>query len=134
MDSVALVHLLARQVPSLAPLLTEHVATYDELLPHVFFGELTPWLIALKDGAAADHAVLAATLSLLEDAWKVGDDSVRDVISISFIENLQGRGQLRAMQPHFGPALSSWADCFEDARPSLPRKGWLGKLFRRGRA
>jgi hypothetical protein len=115
-------------------MLAEHIATYDELLPHVFFGELTPFLIDLKDGSDADRLVLKATLSLLESAWKEGDDSATNVISVSLIENLQGRGQLRAMQAFFGPGMSSWADCFEDARRHASRIGWFGKLLGRLRA
>jgi hypothetical protein len=131
MDSFALVDQLARDIPCIAPIRAEHIATYDEVLPHVFFGEMTPILIGLKDGSDADRTALVATLSLLERAWKEGDESATNVISVSFIENLQGRGQLRAMQAFFGPALSSWADCFEDSRPDSPRGGWFGKLLGR---
>ena len=115
-------------------MLAEHIADYDEVFPHVFFGELTPFLIGLKDGSDADRAVLVSTLSLLEKAWREDDESTTNVISVSFIENLQGRGQLRAMQAFFGPTLSSWADCFEDSRPDEPRLGWFGKLLSRLRA
>lgn len=131
MDSFALVNQLARDVPRLAPLLAEHKATYDAVLPHVFFGELTPFLIDLNDGSDADRLVLRDTLSSLERAWKEGDESTTNVISVSFIENLQGRGKLRAMQSLFGPALSSWADCFEDSRPHTARIGWFEKLLGR---
>jgi hypothetical protein len=129
MDSFALVDQLARDVPGLAPMLAEHIADYDEVLPHVFFGELTPFLVGLKDGSDADRAVLVKALSMLEEAWRKGHEDVTNVIAVSFIENLQGRGELRAMQAFFGPAMSSWADCFEDSRPDTPRVGWFGKLL-----
>jgi hypothetical protein len=70
MDSFALVDQLAREVPGLAPMLAEHLADYEEVLPHVFFGELTPFLIGLKDGSDADRAVLTKALSILEEAWR----------------------------------------------------------------
>ena len=134
MDSFALVSRLAREVPRLSPLLAEHIGTYDEVIPHVFFGELTPFLIELKDGPDADQSVLSATLSLLDKACVEGDESVTDVINVSFLENLAGRGQLRAMQPFFGPALSGWADCLDDYHLQTPRIGWFAKLFGRQRA
>ncbi len=115
-------------------MLAEHRAYYDQVLPHVFFGELTPFLIGLKDGSDTDRTVLVATLSVLEQAWTEGDESATNVIAVSFIENLQGRGELRAMQAFFGPAMSSWADCFEDSRPDPPRVAWFGKLLRRLRS
>jgi len=135
MHSFALVDQLAREVPGLAPMLAEHLADYEEVLPHVFFGELTPFLIGLKDGSDADRAVLTKALSMLEEAWRKGHEEgyedVTNVIAVSFIENLQGRGELRAMQAFFGPAMSSWADCFEDSRPDTPRVGWFGKRLGR---
>jgi len=134
MDSFALVDQLAQDVPGLAPMLAEHLADYDEVLPHVFFGELTPFLIGLKNGSDADRAVLMKALSMLEEAWIRGHEDVTNVIAVSFIENLQGRGELRAMQEFFGPAMSSWADCFEDSRADLPRVGWFGILLRRLRS
>lgn len=138
MDGIALVEQLARDVPGVAPMLAEHIADYDDVLPHVFFGELTPFLIDLKDGSDADRTVLVKALSLLEEAWRRGhqDDwaDVINVIDVGFIENLQGRGELRAMQAFFGPAMSSWADCFEDSRPGTPPVSWFGKLVGRLRA
>jgi len=119
-------------------MLAEHIADYDEVLPHVFFGELTPFLIGLKDGSDADRAALVKALSMLEEAWRRGHEDgyedVTNVIAVSFIENLQGRGELRAMQAFFGPKMASWADCFEDSRPDSPRVGWFGKLLRRLRS
>jgi len=129
MDSFALVDRLAREVPCLTPLLTEHLADFGEVLPHVFFfAELTPFLIGLKDGSEADKAALLTTLSMLEEAWKEGQEDVTNVIAVSFIETLQGYGELRAMQTFFGPEMSTWADRFEE-----PPVSWLEKLLKRFR-
>jgi hypothetical protein len=126
MKSFALIDQLAQDVPGLAPMLAEHIADYDEVLPHLFFGELTPFLIGLKNGSDADRAVLVKALSMLEEAWKEGHEDVTNVIAVSFIETLQGYGDLRAMQTFFGPEMSNWADRFEE-----PHVSWLGKFLRR---
>ena len=82
-----LVHRVETQVPATAPLVADHVDFYEELLPHVLFGEITSWA---EDEARRDPSspALARLLDLLETAYVEGDDDVRNVLTVSFVENL----------------------------------------------
>lgn len=80
---------LVVEVPSLAPVLDEHLADMDdELLPHMFFGDVTRW----ADEAAADpskDAELGRLLELLDEGLASGSEEVQDLITVSFLENLE---------------------------------------------
>ena len=86
--------LVARHKP-LEPVLDEHLNDYDELLSHVFFGDVTRHAAhvarrAETETEAADE--LTRLLDDLESAFLLGDerDEVDDLIWVSFIENAQG--------------------------------------------
>jgi hypothetical protein len=72
-DQERLVHELVSVVPEFQPVLSEHVAFYEEPLPHVLFGELTRWLIDLyrkslgpDAGAVLHRETLDRALDFLE--------------------------------------------------------------------
>jgi hypothetical protein len=112
-ETTALVHQLVAAVPSLAPLLAEHLNDYDELLPHVFFGDLTRFvcMTAVRDDPDAD-AIVAA----LESAMGSGSETVQELIGVSFLEDLR-RGHPRAMydavRRRLGPNLRAELDLQE---------------------
>lgn len=86
------------------PLLDEHLEDNDgELLPHVLFGEVTRWV---GDNASARPAAIRVVLDLLESAWYTGEESVREVIALSFLEYLTP-DEVVARQ--LGPRLSTEA-------------------------
>lgn len=99
---------LARRVGSLnrdlAATLREHEEFYKELLPHVFFGEVSPWAV---DRAAS--AELEPLLTLLEDAYRTGDQDVRDLIGASFIENVEDNPTIvDRLGPNLRAAANPW--------------------------
>jgi hypothetical protein len=69
----------------LVPVLDEHLADNDELLPHVLFGDVTRYALTLaRDGEVED---LDRLLSDLDAALGDSDDEVANLVWVSFVEN-----------------------------------------------
>ncbi len=115
--ATAFVGWLVERHPPLAAIRDEHLADNDDLLPHVFFGDVTRYASSLaRDNA--DASELARLLTDLDRALSDGeeDDEVENLIWVSFVENAQGvpgdneealRHQLRRY-PHLASALSHY--------------------------
>ncbi len=75
----------------LAPILDDHLAGNGELLPHVFFGDVTRYASTLARGGA-DGDLLDKLLTDLNDSLSEGtqNDDVDNLIRASFVENAQG--------------------------------------------
>src|SRR4051794_25540235 len=91
-DCLAFISDLVDAVPELEGLLADHVATFDEVLPHVFMGDVTRFVLAKCQAKAAgsDHAaaVLKALFSSLEAASSWNSGEVDELIGVSFVENM----------------------------------------------
>lgn len=75
-------------VPDLEPVLAEHLEdNVDELLPHVFFGDVTRWAEQQASTSPGSPA-LERLLGELTAGFASGDEEVRDLITVSFLENL----------------------------------------------
>jgi hypothetical protein len=72
--------------PALAAVLDEHLATYEELLPHVFMGDVTRWLTA--------HDPPPRVLGILDEAVASESADVRGLVYMSFLEHLEAREAL----------------------------------------
>jgi hypothetical protein len=94
--------------------LEEHAEdNFGEILPHVFFGDLTRYIVsrflAIKRGRSTveDRKDLLDMLQYLEDAYNQGDDDIENVIAVGFLERLprpeEEGGELRNM---LGPSLT----------------------------
>lgn len=102
---------LIREVPSLAPLQTEHIKEFDEMLPHVFFGELTRYVLRLyNDSCGSDHTqeltTLQQVLDRLEEGFAYGEEKVKELIAVSFLENLTGEEGREGLRKLLGPTMS----------------------------
>lgn len=83
---------LVRRFNELAPLLQEHVADYDEILPHVFMGDVTRYVLS---GTPQREELLRH----LNDALRNGGEEIQNLIAVSFVENLESEEKLqRALQ------------------------------------
>ncbi len=107
MTDKELVRLLAAEYLDLRALLDEHMAEHrGEVLPHVFMGDVTRWVVSI----AADsqrHNELRRILQLLENEFERGDEPVRELISVSFLENLPLGGKPRSdIVQALGPNLA----------------------------
>ena len=79
---------LAQQIPDIAEILSKHVNDYDELLPHVFMGDVTRYVS--NDGSHRTDVVQA-----LEKAFANEGPEVEELIAVSFVENLETQEELK---------------------------------------
>jgi hypothetical protein len=77
---------LRSQVPEFAPVIDEHVADNDEVLPHVLFGDLTRFVLAARE--SGDDTLVERCVAVLDRALREGDDHVVNLVQVSFVENL----------------------------------------------
>lgn len=85
---------LVTQVPELAPRLAEHQQDYDEILPHVFFGDVVRYVEAHCDELTTAMPDLGTVqcgayrvLQFLEEAMASDDEQVQELVSASFVES-----------------------------------------------
>src|SRR5690349_18428135 len=86
---------LVATIPEFQPIYVDHLAENGELLPHVLMGEFTrflmemvrKWRAAPTDAAGLGQTVERA-IALMEDAMGSPDPKLRNLISVSFLENL----------------------------------------------
>lgn len=77
---------LIAEVLDLQIIYDQHMKDNDELLPHVFFGDLTRYVIE-KAQIKEDESV-SKILGLLEDGLSQNNAEIKNLISASFVENL----------------------------------------------
>jgi hypothetical protein len=109
----AFVRSLVERFPALRPLLHEHLAdNFGEMLPHVFFGDLTRRVLSLLDPSEDKEVFerrseLRDILTVLEAAYASGDEELQELISVSFLEHLPRPGEPgAAIRQMLGPTLS----------------------------
>ena len=100
---------LMDRVPELVPLFHEHLQDNDTLLPHVFMGDVSRFVLELCERPTAERLeILSRIVSYLEDAWKAGCDEERNLIDVSFLENVANEGSASAfLCTRLGPVLRS---------------------------
>jgi hypothetical protein len=83
----AFCELLASHFQGVGAILEEHREDNGELLPHVFFGELTRYV--LSDGPDR-----VAVVQCIENAMSTETPSVCELIAVSFVENIEAKDEL----------------------------------------
>jgi hypothetical protein len=112
------------EVPELRPAYEEHLADNDELLPHVFFGDVSRSVVSRA--SAGDSDVVARILSCLERVLTEGDEQASELVVVSFVENIAPEDGAAAFFESWPPALRSWhARVWSGSRPEgfEPRSG-----------
>ena len=98
-DIAELLRDLERAAPDLEALVRQHLVEYEELLPHVLFGDVTRWLVA--------RGPVLEVLDVLEYHCGAGDEAVRDVLEASFLENLErGNPEYASVREALPPCLA----------------------------
>ena len=83
----------------------EHLNDNEMLLPHVFMGDLTRFVIAEAENPLA-RVPVGTLLAHLEGGIRNGSDEVKELIIVSFVENLIGETTtLKVLKPAMGPSL-----------------------------
>jgi hypothetical protein len=109
---------LVADVPEFSAALDEHLDDMGgDVLPHLLFGDLTRFLIAAHERGAAEP--VPRTLQFLEGAIRHGDQYVKDLVAVSFIENIGVREPAMAAL-----VLSSHRPC--EPRPAHRAVHWTG--------
>ena len=87
------VHLrLVEAVPEFGPVLEEHLEDQDgEVLAHVLFGDFTRFVLAAHQ--EDDHELVSRSLAFLEEAIMDGDQRTRNLVAVSFVENIGPRDE-----------------------------------------
>ena len=104
-------------VPGFDRVYDEHVAEYDEILPHVLLGELVRFLSREVQSCSIEGAALGRAVMLLERAMGSADPRLQELVAVSFLENLDPADpSFAAIRTHFGPKLEEQYKRYEDAR------------------
>lgn len=111
MGPMSLVHELAAKMPPLRAQLEQHVADYEEVLPHVFMGDVSRYAIEqyrqYAGGAGDAGESLRLLFSVTEVAAQDGDEDLKDLISVSFLENIAAElADYPEFRAFLGPVLS----------------------------
>ncbi|MFG3084892.1 DUF7674 family protein [Streptomyces parvulus] len=91
MDEEQFFNGLLRDFPQLEGLHAEHAEFYEEFLSHVFLADVVRWAASLFSEAGqvlTEEAIGLRLINFLEDAYVHGDCAVREVVRVSFVENL----------------------------------------------
>ena len=89
--TIAVIDRLVEACAALKPLFDEHLEdNFGEVLPHLLLGDMTRQLVGQTAGPGAFRDTEAA-LRQLEDEFASGTDEVKELIAVSFLENLPER-------------------------------------------
>jgi hypothetical protein len=98
---------LLRRVPQLKAIYDEHLTDNEMLLPHVFMGDVTRFIIAEAETPRSQGA-LRTLLEHLENGLRTGSDEVKELIVVSVVENLIGETKaLMILKPLMGSSLKA---------------------------
>ena len=108
---------LVAAAPGLKPLYDEHLADYDELLPHVFLGDVARFLtlgFAVEESTRlqrSQHGDATEALRILEEVVATKDPDMLELVSVSLLENIiwaspEGRSIRSAMGPRLCEEIS----------------------------
>jgi hypothetical protein len=95
-------------VPALRASYEQHVQDNDGLLPHVYLGDVTRFVVrGFRTGSGPEQADAESVLSFLEEALGSPRADVQTLVSLSFVENLLGEEPLERIRAAMGPRLKA---------------------------
>lgn len=92
----AFVSQLAAMHPQLQQALEVHRRDYEETLPHVFLGEVVRHVCEWE--RKGEMSAVAEVASAVNEAWASGAEEMRELVVVSFLENLLGDAALPAVK------------------------------------
>jgi len=94
-------------VPPLQPLWADHLReNFGSALPHLFMGEIAEWFIVPNAGNVRVDDNRRTLCRALDRALLEGSIELREVVQVSFVENLPTTGS-RWFSEWFGSALQA---------------------------
>jgi len=105
MDAEEFIKKLLTLAPKLKLPYQQHLEDNGKLLPHVFMGDVTRFIISEVESGVGSQDV-NNLLNYFEDALATGDKDIENLISVSFVENLIGEEKtINFIKPQSGPRL-----------------------------
>ncbi len=102
-------------VPEFGIVIDDHLAFYDEPLPHVLYGDLTRFVVAAHDRGESE--LVERCLSFLDAELREGDAETRNLVEASFVENIgPGDGAMGSFIGTWPAALQAEAERQRDWR------------------
>lgn len=120
------VHDLLEIAPELSTLHADHLDAYETLLPHVWMGDFSQYLIELNERIDAqagsnEKTTLNELIEFLELQLKTGSEEVKNVIGVSFLENIAHYAVVTpSFRTRLGKTLDSELEAMLQWRPSEP--------------
>ena len=110
-----LVTQLLDRVPDLKSTYDEHLRDNHELLPHMFLGDVTRFVVReMRSQEARPSKPVRRIIEFFEQCMASGDEQVIELISVSFLENLLGEDDILAnLKKLMGPNLAKQFEAFE---------------------
>ncbi len=107
--TVVFVYLLLERVPELRTVYEEHIRDNDELLPHVWLGDVSRYIVQqVRSGETGPATSVERILSALDQWLAFGDEHVKELVSVSFVENLVEHDDvLESLKGLLGPNLEN---------------------------
>lgn len=107
-STVSFVRALLLRAPELQSVYDMHIDDCDELLPHVFFGDVTRYVVQqVHSGESENSQSLRRILDFLEQSVASESEEVQELVSVSFLENLADHDDVVAhLKGMLGPNLS----------------------------
>jgi hypothetical protein len=99
---------LVEEAPDLRALYEEHLRDYGAILAHVFFGDLTRFVqdAFAHPPSSAPRQIGLQIVALLERAMSSDDEQLQELVSTSFLENLDRDGNaFNGIRASLGPTL-----------------------------
>lgn len=82
------VPLLLERVPELLGVYHEHLGRNDELLPHVFLGDVCRFFADLYVSKNQDISISFRIIKTMDEGYKRGDEETQELVCVSFLENI----------------------------------------------
>jgi hypothetical protein len=113
-STIECIRKLLELVPELQPVYDEHISDNHELLPHVFMGDVTRYVVQrVCSGEEEEEQPVMRIIDHLEQCMATGDDQVKELVSVSFVENLLGNDNaLAKLKDVMGPALAKEVETY----------------------
>jgi len=113
-SAIAFAKEVAALSPALTALLEDHMKdNFDELLPHLFIGDVTRHVIELMEDSSPEDSLavrreVKTILAAMEAGCATGTPEVQELIAASFLENVPTKeGRCSEISGMLGPKLAS---------------------------
>ena len=95
--------LVVDEIPEFRAMQEKHLRDNDEVLPHVLFGDLSRFAVAAHK--RGDTRLVERVIGLMERLLRDGDAATRELVGVSFVENIGPEDVEEGFFALYGPLL-----------------------------